>query len=275
MKKTLFICYIIILIPLVSYSDTFRIGLMQAKEGEAKKYRPLLQYLSSFNIDLKFISFRTYSEAASQFSKGTLDGMFSGSGIAGVFILKNIAYPIVRPLHVQGWSTYWAVIIAPKGSHDYNNKAGYFNDKKVICSALASSGEFYVRTISTKINYLKAGTHGMALHALSLKKADIAVIKNRVWDSLNSKYPNLAKVGQDTGENPNNALIISNKANKKTVEKLKNSLLDLKNSKSQKGMAVKKSMTIQGYIPTTKNDFNHTLSLLKKAGVTPSFDFVF
>jgi tRNA A37 methylthiotransferase MiaB len=42
---------------------------------------------------------------------------------------------------------------------------------------------------------------------------------------------------------------------------------------SPEAQAVKSSMKISGFVKTTDKDFEHTLALLKKAGVTKSFMF--
>ena len=47
----------------------------------------------------------------------------------------------------------------------------------------------------------------------------------------------------------------------------------LKGDSSAEARAAKEKLGIQGYIKTTKADFRHTLPLLKRAGVTKSFDF--
>jgi hypothetical protein len=57
------------------------------------------------------------------------------------------------------------------------------------------------------------------------------------------------------------------------VAKVKNILLGLENDGSSEAKAVKSTLKITGYIPTTDEDFGHTLALLKEAGVTKDFDF--
>ncbi len=69
--------------------------------------------------------------------------------------------------------------------------------------------------------------------------------------------------------------MISKKADQKTVLKISDALLSLKEDTSSEAAAVKEKLKIQGFIKTTKEDFKHTLSLLKKAGVTKTFDFKF
>ena len=266
----------------LSSSDSyagFKICLMQEKKGAAAKFRPLLNYLIKKGVEASFVAAKTYPQAAKMFAEGKVDGMFSGSGIAGCMIIKGLAYPIVRPVSNTGWSTYWAVVLAPTGSARFTQNAEYFDNKRVIFCGLASSGEFFYRAVrgDKEINAktLNASSHGAAIDALDRGAADVAIVKNRVWDSVKRKYELIDRVGEDPGENPNMALIVSKKADPKIVEQISTILLGLKNDNSPEAEAVKKNMGITGFIKTTTNDFRFTIPLLKKAGVDESFDFVF
>jgi len=266
----------------LSSSDSyagFKICLMQEKKGAAAKFRPLLNYLIKKGVEASFVAAKTYPQAAKMFAEGKVDGMFSGSGIAGCMIIKGLAYPIVRPVSNTGWSTYWAVVLAPTGSARFTQNAEYFDNKRVIFCGLASSGEFFYRAVrgDKEINAktLNASSHGAAIDALDRGAADVAIVKNRVWDSVKGKYELIDRVGEDPGENPNMALIVSKKADPKIVEQISTILLGLKNDNSPEAEAVKKNMGITGFIKTTTNDFRFTIPLLKKAGVDKSFDFAF
>jgi ABC-type phosphate/phosphonate transport system substrate-binding protein len=255
-------------------AETFKIGIMQDKAGAAQSYAPMLKYFESKGLDVSLQGYRDYVDAAVKFERGDVDAMVAGSGVAGSMIIKDIAYPIARPVSVDGTSTYWAVILAPKGAPPYTGGSDYFDGKKIICSSLASSGEFFARSIlGPKRELLTAGSHGVAIKALSMKQADIAIVKNRVWDSEKEKFPSLEQVGEDNGENPNNTMIISNKTDKALVEKVKNVLFGLADDNSPQAIKLKESLRITGYIPTTEQDFSHTLNLLKEAGVTKDFQF--
>lgn len=255
-------------------SETFHIGIMQDKPGAAQKYAPMLAYFKSKGIPAKLQGYRSYVDAAVKFEKGNVDAMVAGSGVAGSMIIKDVAYPIVRPVGNDGFSTYWAVVLAPKGSPQFTGDPGFFKGKTIICSSLASSGEFFARSIlGPKRELLRAASHGVAIKALAMKQANVAIVKNRVWDSEKNKYGSLVEVGKDIGENPNNAMIVSKKTDKAIVEKVKAALLGLENDNSLEAVALKKSLKIQGYIPTTEDDFSHTLGLLEKASVTKGFQF--
>lgn len=255
----------------------FRIVIMQDDKGAAEKYRPLLTYLQKKGVDVSLVGAPNYTTAAKMFAAGEADAMFSGSGVAGTLIIKGLAVPSVRPESAEGYSTYWADIIAPKGSAKFTGSAGYFSGKKVILTALASSGEFYYYSIpkirDVNAHVMIAASHGAALDVLARGVADVAIVKDRIWDKKAGEYPGLEKVGEDKGENPDSTLMVSTKADPKTSGEISAALLSIKGDTSAEARAAKEKLGIQGFIKTTKADFRHTLPLLKRAGVTKSFDF--
>ncbi len=275
------LCIIILFcaLPPSNCQAGFKICLMQDQKGAAAKFRPLLDYLIEKGVKASFVAAKTYPQAAQMFADGKVDGMFSGSGIAGCMIIKGLAYPVARPLRSEGWSTYWAVVLAPKGSPRFTQNAEYFEGKRVIFCGLASSGEFFFEAIKggadIKAKTLKAASHGAAIDALDRGAADIAIVKNRVWDSEKEQHKGIERVGEDPGENPDMALIVSTKADPKTVERISAILLGLKNDPSPEAEAVKEKLGITGFIKTTVKDFSFTIPLLKRAGVNEAFNFSF
>lgn len=259
----------------VALSAEVKIGIMQAQAGDARKYQPLLDYLSKNGLTASFVTANTYPAAADMFAKGQVDAMFSGSGIAGAMIIKEVAEPLVRPVNQDGTSTYSAAVITKKGSAKFTGSNEYFAGKRVIFTSLASSGEFYYRSLgASKAKVLmQAASHGAALDAVSRGQADVAIVKNRVWDKEKAKYADLELVGKDNGENPDNTLIVSKKLAKTTAEKLSTILLGLGSDSAPEAKAVKDSMKIIRFIKTTHADFKSTNALLKKAGVNKSFAF--
>lgn len=280
MKRTfvaalLFCCSLAATGQLVQGAE-FKIGIMQDTPGAAKQYSPLIELFKTNNIEVKLQGYSNYTDAAIKFAQGDVDAMFAGSGVAGAMMIKKVAYPVLRPVSEDGFSTYWAVVLAPKGSPKFTGDPAYFKDKKIMCSALASSGEFYVRSFLGKERELmKAGSHGIAIDGVAKGLADVAVVKNRVWDKTKDKYPGVELVGQDTGENPDNTLIVSYKTDKELLAKVEAVLYGLESNTSHAAAEVKKSLKITKYIPTTEEDFKHTIPLLEKAGVTADFDFSF
>lgn len=267
----------------LSYSparaDQFKIAIMQDERGAAAKYRQLETYLKNKGIEFSFVGATNYPAAAKMFSSGEVDAMFSGSGIAGAFIMKDLASPLVRPVSKDGTSTYHATLVARSGSPKFTGNANYFNGKKVIFTPLASSGEIFYHSIdgieSVKATVLKSASHAAAIEALSNNSADVAIVKNHVWNKMKNKYPSLIKVGEDSADNPDGTLIVSKKADAKVVSRVSAALLALKDDKSPEAQAARDELGIQAYIKTTTSDFKHTLELLRKAGVDKSFNFSF
>jgi ABC-type phosphate/phosphonate transport system substrate-binding protein len=258
-------------------ADELRIGIVQAQAGEARKYQPLLEYLSKRGVTASFVAAPDYRAAAELFASGKLDAMFSGSGIAGAMMIKGLADPIVRPVGEDGISTYSAVIVAPAGAPRFDGTSRYFDGKRVIFAALASAGEFYFHALgeSRPAALLKAASHGAALDAVSRGQADVAIVKNHVWTHEKPSYPSLAAVGADSGENPDNTLVVSRKLGAVTTRKLDEVLLGLEHDPSPDAGAARARLKIRGFIPTTAKDFSHTLELLRRAGVTKDFGFSF
>lgn len=280
--KVIFICSVVCLATFVygiSHASQFRIAIMQDERGAAGKFRPLENYLKSKGIDFSFVAAMDYPAAAKMFASGEVDAMFSGSSVAGIFILKDLALPLVRPLAKEGTSTYHAVIIAHAGSPKFTGRGDYFIGKRVIFTALASSGEVFYHAVagskSAKATLLKAASHGAAIDALSAGSADVAIVKDHVWEKDRARYPNLTMVGYDEEENPDGTLIVSKRADAKVVAKVSAALLEIRDDASAPAKAVRSELGIKGYIKTTPADFKHTMELLKRAGVNKSFNFSF
>lgn len=266
-------------LSVLAQADQFKLAIMQDEKGAAQKYAPLADYLKTKGVEVTLVGTPDYVKAAQMFAAGEVDGMFSGSGVAGTMLIKDLAIPVVRPVSKEGTSTYWAVVIAPTGAAKFTGSADYFAGKKVMFTSLASSGEMYFHSLpganAVKATIMKAASHGAAIDALSKGVADVAIVKNRVWDKEKSKYSNLTMAGEDNGENPDNTLIVSKKANAETVKKVSSTLLGLKSDSSAGANAVRDSLNIKEYITTTNADFKHNLEMLKKAGVDASFNFAF
>jgi ABC-type phosphate/phosphonate transport system substrate-binding protein len=258
-------------------AEDVTIALHQAQAGDARKYQPLLEYLGKKGISARFQATSDYQAAAEMFAKGSVDAMFSGSGVAGTMIIKGLAEPVVRPVGQDGISTYAAVIVAPKGGPKFGGSADYFDGKKVIFGALASAGELYFRSLgpSKPGEIMKAANHGAALDALGRGMADVAVVKNHVWNKEKGKYPQLELVHEDRGQNPDGTFIVSRKMNPALVQKISNALLAIKDDGSPEAAAVKESLKMREFIRTTEADFKHTLAMLKRAGVTKDWAFKF
>ena len=124
---------------------------------------------------------------------------------------------------------------------NYSSAANMFSVGTV--TPLASAGEIFFRSLpgsmEVSATIMKALSHGAAIEILSQGTADMAIVKNVVWDKLKAKYPSLASVGEDTQENPDNDLIVAKRADAATVSAVSVVLLSLKSDTSPEARAEK------------------------------------
>ncbi|CAK0774221.1 conserved hypothetical protein [Gammaproteobacteria bacterium] len=273
----LLMALIVIFYGLPAVADC-KIGIMQSRRGDAQKFKPLMDYLNDKGFRNSLIAAPNYPNAARMFANGEIDAMFSGSAIAAILIAKGLTRPVVRPVSSDGQSTYWAVVIAAKGAPPFTGSVNYFSDKRLIFTPLASAGEIFYYSLPGRVDrdsvtVMKAASHSAALDSLNRGMADVAIIKNRVWDKDRFQFSTLEKVGEDHGENPDNTLLVSVKMDKWTLDQLTNILLGVHNDQSELAKQVRASLEIQGFIRTTEKDFKHSFLLLKRAGMNSAFDF--
>ena len=288
MKKFVSVCCLALIIATASAAlaaDTLHFVIMSSEDPkkEGPKYAALAEYLRAGASGIGEIQLRVakdYTEAAKLFQSAEVDGMFSGSFVAGIFIKKEVARPIARPVLTSGATTYKAVVIAREGTKPFTGIED-FRGKKVAYTLLGSSGEVFVRGLlpagekpENVYTPVPAASHLIAINAVQSGAADYAVVKNMVWDP--AKFPGLALVGEDKGENPNNTLIMSNAAAAKHGEDIKRLLLKLESDAGAQAAEVKKLFGIKGYLATTSADFTHTYELIEKAHINAkTFAFSF
>jgi ABC-type phosphate/phosphonate transport system substrate-binding protein len=266
-------------------ADALHFVIMSSEDPkkEGPKYTALAEYLKAGMPQVGEIQLRVakdYPEAVKLFQGGEVEGMFSGSFVAGIFIKKELAQPVVRPVLANGATTYKAYVIAREGTKPFAGIAD-FKGKKVAYTLLASSGEAFVRGLlpagekpESVYTPVPAVSHLAAINAVQSGAADYAVVKNMVWDP--AKFPGLALVGEDKGENPNNTLILSTAAAAKYGEDIKRQLLKLEADNGSLAAEVKKLFGIKGFIPTGVADFAHTFEIFEKAHINAkTFAFSF
>lgn len=252
-------------------AEEFKIGVPPTQKDAAKKFAPLDAYLSKNGLSVKFVTYKDNDNAATMLAAGELDGIFSGSAVAAIMIEKKAAKPLLRPIDNLGRSTYWAVVLGPKGAPAFTERGDYFKGKKVAFCSMASSGEYYFLSLpgarNAGANTVTVPTHEVAIEMLSRGEVDFAIVKNTSWTAVKNKTPNVVEVGSDGEQNPNNTLLVSVKTAPGTLKKLLDALLFVGKDNSPEASAVKEGLGVKEYIITTDNDFKHTRELLSKAGV--------
>lgn len=235
-----------------------------------KKLAVLEDYLESKGVEVELVPYANNDAAVGMVSNGHLEALITGSGLGATLIHKGVGTPLLRPVDKLGRSTYWAVVLAPKGSQPFDGSAAYFKGKRVAFPSLASSGEFFYRALpgigDIRATIKEAPNHQDAIDMLSRGEMDVVIVKNTAWTAVKSKYPNLVEVGSDGGQNPNDTLIATKSLNTAQSGKLATLLLGLAKDQGDAATKLKEGLGIFEYTITTVNDFNHTFDLMRKAG---------
>lgn len=262
--------------PLARAAD-LRIAILQSQAGDARKYQPLLDYLSKSGVQARFVTVPNYLAVAGMFTEGSVDAMFGGSGVGCALMIKGVVAPFARSVGPSGPSFYSASVVAPKGTPRFDASAGWFAGKRVAFSPLASAGEFYFRSLgpSKAAEILRAASHGAALDTLARGRADAAIVKNHVWTKERAKYPNLEEVGVDGAQNPDGGLIVSTRIDKVAAANVARLLFGLGADGSREAVAAKTALGISGFVAATEKDYAQTMATVKRAGVTKDFAFTF
>jgi ABC-type phosphate/phosphonate transport system substrate-binding protein len=250
---------------------------------ELPKYEALSDYLKSVDPLLGDIKVRVaddYPDAARFFKSEGVEGMFSGSFVAAVFIAKGYAIPIARALRADGASTYGASIVAKAGTPPFGGIAD-LKGKRVAACPLATAGEVYLRSLlgpgrkpEDVFTTVPVASHEAALEAVAGGVADYAMVKNTVF--VPERYPGLALVGSDAPGNPDNTFIMPRESYEKLGALISKALLGLGADTSEKAKSAKEAFGCAGFVATTGMDFAPTFSVIRKTGIDlKTFDFEF
>lgn len=250
---------------------------------ELPKYQALGDYLKSVDPRLGDIKVRVaedYPDAARFFKAEGVEGMFSGSFVAAVFIAKGYALPVARALRADGGSTYGAAIVAKAGTPPFGGLAD-LQGKRVAACPLATAGEAYLQSLlgpgkkpEEVFTPVPVSSHQAALEAVADGAADYAVVKNTVF--VPETYPGLALVGSEVPGNPDNTFIMTRESHARLGDLISKALLGLEADTSEKAASVKEAFGCTGFLLTTGMDFAPTFSVIRQTGIDlKTFDFAF
>lgn len=250
---------------------------------EGAKYEALSEYLRGVNPllgDIKLRIAKNYPEAVRLFAAGDVEGMFSGSFVASVFIAKGLAKPVARPVAVNGSSTYRTTVVAKQGAAPFAGLSS-FRGKRVAYCPLASAGELYARSLlgpgekpESVFTPVLVDSHQAAIEAVLSGAAEYAVVKSTIF--VPAQYPALVEVAATAGEHPDNTLVMPGAAFEKYGALISRALLGLEADTGAKAEKVKRLFGCRAFVATAGIDFAPTFTLLRKLTIEPkAFDFVF
>ena len=178
-----------------SYSAELNIGLIPEQNvfKQFKRYEPLGKYIEKKTGNkIKFTVLSRYGNIIESFHRKKMDGSFWGSFTGAMAIKKLGIQPIVRPVNLDGTSSYHGYILVRKDSgikniKDMKGKSLAFVEMATTAGYIFPMAYFKEHGVKDIDKYFSehyfTGSHDAAIHSVLNKEADIACAKNTIYES--------------------------------------------------------------------------------------------
>jgi len=264
------------------------IGLIPEQDifSQVERYTPLAEYLSrkiGRKIELKMLT--RYGNIVNNFVSSGMDGAFFGSFTYTLAHAKLGVEVLVRPVSLDGTSTYYGLLFVRKDSgitsiKDMKGKRFVFVDKATTAGYLLPLEYFRHHGVKNYKTYLAetyfAGAHEDAILDVLEKKADIGAAKNTVFERLANNDPRINRellVLMKSPEVPENALAVRRGLDETLTQGIKVTLLTMDDE--AEGRAVLKTFGAQRFIETTDKDYAPVIEYAREAGINLStYDYL-
>ncbi len=257
-----------------------RIGLIPEMNvfSQLARFNPLAEYLSEqAGLQIKFTILSRYGNIIDRFKAEGMDGAFLGSFTGALAIQQLQLEPLVRPVNLDGKSTYHGHIYTRKDSGvrtvaDMRGKKFAFVEKATTAgylfplAFLRAQGVTDFRTHFSEHYF--AGSHDASINAVLNRKADVGASKNTVYDWIRKTDPRIDQelvVLAESGRVPSNGLCIRADLAAELKQKIRTALLSMNHS--AKGQAVLEQFKALKFIPASHEDYQPVFEMAEQAGL--------
>ena len=245
---------------------------------QKQRFKLLGEYLSTkTGLSVEFTILSRYGNIIERFTTEKMDGAFFGSFTGALAIKKLGVVPLVRPVNLDGTSSYHGYLFTRKDSgiksvKEMKNKKMAFVDKATTAGYLFPLAYLKENGITDADNFfsetLFTGSHDAAIRAVLDRKADVGAAKHSVYDRERSHD---ARVDRDliilakSASVPSNGLLVRNGLPEPIKNKLKSLLLDL--HANPEGKIILQQFGALKFIETTTNDYQPVFEMARKCGI--------
>jgi len=245
---------------------------------QLRRYKYITNYLSEkmgITITLEIVG--TYGEISDAFQYGHADAGFFGSFSYVLTHAKTGIEPIVRPVWLDGNSTYRGYIFVRKDSNiltvkDMKNKSLVLVDKATTAGYIFQLFYFKYSGITNLEHYFStisfARSHDAAAWAVYTGEADIGGAKNHIFNSFKEKYPDFNDemlIIAESPEVPSNGLAVRKDLNPAIKLWLRTQLLNL--HETPEGLEVLKNFGARKFIETSDDDYKVIYNMAEDLGI--------
>ena len=258
----------------------FYIGISPERNifNQRERFAPLAEYLSQkLNIQVELRMSAAYANLIDNLRSGELDAAFLGSFNGALAVKKLEAQPLVRPLDVNGTSTYRGLIFVRKDSgiataQDMKGKSFVFVDKSTTAGWLFPLHFFKANGIDEPLSWLGetyfAGTHEDAILDVLNNKAVIGAAKDTIFYHFAEKEQRVLRelvILANSPPVPENTLIVSRETDASLTKRLQETLLAMHQDKE--GLQVLEKFGAEKFIETSAGDYEPVFEYAKEVGV--------
>lgn len=242
---------------------------------QKRRYKYITTYLSEkLGIDVHIDIMSNYGQICDAFLEGTADAGFLGSFSYLLTHAKAGIEPIVRPVWLDGSSTYRGYIFVRRDS-GIDSIAGMKDRSIVLVDKATTAGYIFplyyfkysgisdMGTYFDKIYF--AGSHDASAWAVYTGEAEIGGGKNHIFNELAAEYPDFAEqmvVLAESPAMPSNGLAVRKDLNPALKMRLRDLLVGLDNS--TEGREVLKNFGAKKFINTRDEDYRSLYDMVEK-----------
>jgi phosphonate transport system substrate-binding protein len=244
---------------------------------QKQRFKLLGEHLSKkTGVSVEFTILSRYGNIVDRFTAEKLDGAFFGSFTGALAIKKLGVVPLVRPVNLDGTSTYQGYLFVRKdsgikGVKEMKNKKMAFVDKATTAGYLfplaylkengvTDTNHFFSETFFT-------GSHDAAISAVLTRKADVGAAKHSVYDRERKHDPrvdNELNILAKSSSVPSNGFCVRSGLPAPLTNKLKSVLLGLHSDPD--GKVILQQFGALKFIETTARDYQPVFDMAKKIG---------
>lgn len=266
----------------VSYGkDNFIIGLIPEMNvfKQQQRFQPLADYLTGkIGVKVELTMLSRYGNIVQRLSDANVDAAFLGSFTGALAISQLRVEPLVRPINLDGTSTYHGHIFVRKDSgiktvEDMRGKTMAFVERATTAGYIFPLAYIKRHGVTDYTKYFKeyffSGSHDAAVDAVFNGKADVGAAKNTIFDfymESNPKAKDEILILASSPDVPSNGLCVIPTLDKEFKNKIKNTLLNL--DKDPKGLTVLKKLRAIRFVETRKEDYLPVTVLSSEAEIS-------
>jgi phosphonate transport system substrate-binding protein len=242
------------------------------------RFRPLGEYLTrKVGVPVEFTILSRYGNIIESFQTERMDGAFFGSFTGALAIQKLGVIPLVRPVNLDGSSTYHGHIFV-RADSGIRTVAQLRGKRMAFVDRATTAGYVFPLAVLRKAGipspdgffgeYYFTGSHDAAIAAVLDGKADVGAAKNSVYDRMRKEDPSIDRELHVIAESPpvpSNGLCVRKDLDLVLQASLKKALLDLE--KDPEGASVLAQFGGQRFIETTAADYLPVIDLAREAGI--------